>query len=342
MAENPPTLEEWRRLYEAAISVKEIASWEWMTETDIFGVQDPKTDALGFVSVMGMLGEHYSIAVYLGPEGLYGFWDFEEAASFAPPEQFLEIPQLQASFEDRNELRNKDREIIKKLRLKFRGRQAWPMFRSYRPGFFPWFLEAEEARFLTHVLGQVLDVAPRVKQDRSLLEPSDSDSYLVRVSHQKDGVLSWEDRIMDVPPPEPAPIPISMDVQALENLKRLPRSRNKIEIDFFMFPGPVREKGARPFFPYMLLTVDSRSGFILGTELLTPDPSLKAMWGLIPLNVVYQLAKAGTVPKQVLVRSELLFQLLQPVAEELRFKLKRSNRLRGLDPAKKSLLQRFM
>ncbi len=28
-----------------------------MTEADIFGVQNPETDELGFVSVMGMLGE---------------------------------------------------------------------------------------------------------------------------------------------------------------------------------------------------------------------------------------------------------------------------------------------
>jgi hypothetical protein len=35
MTENTPTLEEWRRLYDAAIRVKGIAPWEWMTETDV-------------------------------------------------------------------------------------------------------------------------------------------------------------------------------------------------------------------------------------------------------------------------------------------------------------------
>ncbi len=37
-----------------------------MTEGDVFGVQDPDTGELGFVSVMGMLGEHYAVSVYLG------------------------------------------------------------------------------------------------------------------------------------------------------------------------------------------------------------------------------------------------------------------------------------
>ena len=32
MGESMPTLEEWRRLYDAAIRVKGIAPWEWMTD----------------------------------------------------------------------------------------------------------------------------------------------------------------------------------------------------------------------------------------------------------------------------------------------------------------------
>jgi hypothetical protein len=57
--EHLPTNEQWRRLYEAAVGVKELAPWEWMTETDVFGVQDPETQEIGFVSVMGALGEHF-------------------------------------------------------------------------------------------------------------------------------------------------------------------------------------------------------------------------------------------------------------------------------------------
>jgi len=37
-------------------------------------------------------------------------------------------------FEDRDGLDKQDREVIKKLGLKFRGAHAWPMFCSYRPG----------------------------------------------------------------------------------------------------------------------------------------------------------------------------------------------------------------
>ena len=51
----------------------------------------------------------------------------------------LEIPQLQASFEDRGHLQKEDRDVIKKLGLKFRGANSWPMFRNYAPECSPGF-----------------------------------------------------------------------------------------------------------------------------------------------------------------------------------------------------------
>ena len=223
MAENSPSLEEWRRLYEASVAVKALAPWEWMTEDIIFGVQSPDTDQIGFVSVMGMLGEHFAIAVYLGAKGLYGFWAVEAEAEGDYPEHILEIPQLQASWEDRNTLRPEDRAIIKELGLKFRGRNEWPMFRSYRPGYAPWFLEAEEARFLADVLEQALDVIERLDKDQTLLELEDEESYLVRVPHRQGSSVVWEDRTVRVPPPDPAAIRMVMNVELLEALKSWPQ-----------------------------------------------------------------------------------------------------------------------
>lgn len=342
MAENQATLEEWRRLYEAAARLKEIAPWEWLMEDDLFGVQNPETSEFGFVSVMGTLGEHLAISVYLGPEGLYGFWDLEEAGPAGSPEQILEIPQLQASFEDRNELEQQDRDLIKQLGLKFRGRQAWPMFRSYRPGFMPWFLEAAEVRFLTHVLEQAADVAARSQADPDLLEPPEDETYLMRVPQPAGDGLLWTDQLMAVPPPQPTPISLRMDRQALAALKSAPHGRQTLEADFFLLPTATQEeRGARPYYPYMLLMVEQQSGMILGSDMLKPEPTLKDMWGLIPLNVVQQLYRMGVVPKEIKTRSPLLQQLLQPLANDLGFKLKGTNRLSKLDSAKKFLLQRF-
>lgn len=346
MPSNSSSDSQWRNLYEAAVKIKQLAPWEWMDESDVFGVQDPDTGKLGFVSVMGAAGEHFAAAVYLGAEGLYGFWDLQFENQESLPERVLEVPQLQASFEDREELDKIDRDLMKKLGFKFRGSNAYPMFRSIKPGFYPWHLEDDEIRILTHALEQTLDVAPRFRDDPSLLteEEDDEDLYLVRVSRRENKNIIWEDQLTRVPPPEPSLIPIPMNLEELENLKRLPPSGLSLEIDFFMLPSPVAEsKGDRPFFPYMLLMVDAVSGMILGTNILKPDPTLPAMWGLIPMHVAHSLAQIGVIPKEIAVRSStLLDQLLEKLALELNIKIKSSTRLRSLDQAKDAFFHTLM
>ena len=344
MARKAPNLNEWRKLYAAAIPILELAPWEWMTEDAVFGVQNPETGELGFVSVMGTRGEHFSIAVYLGAEGLYGFWKAENASHYDSPEIILEVPQLQASFENRKELDTKDRATIRKLSLRFRGQNAWPMFRSYRPGYFPWFLEADEANFLRHALEQTLDVTTRYSEDPALLDSQNEDNeYLARVPIKDGDFIVWEDQHIVVPPPETNPIEISMDRQALEKLRRLPRGKNIVEIDFFLFLEPIQDtKNTRPYFPYTLLLVDKKSDFILETKLLHVKTSLEAMWGYIPSHVVRTLANKRISPRTIRVRSDLLMLLLQPLAKDIGFKLEQSYKLPSLDKAKNSMLKRLM
>lgn len=340
MPEQRPTDEEWRALYAAAARFKAAEPWEWMEETDVFGVQNPETGELGFVSIMGQLGEHHALALYLGAEGLYSLWQFEEIASESP-ERFFEIPQMQASFEDRNELRKEDRDIIKTLGLKFRGRHAWPMFRSYRPGYAPWFVMAAEARFLTIALEQAIDVALRFKEDPSLLDPADDESYLVRVPVQADGT-GWEDQWMRVAPPEAKVIEISVDRSALEQLHRMQQRKLNIQIDLFLAPGIIQaNKDERPSLAYVLLSVDAKDGFILGVEVLSPHPSVQQMWGEIPGHVATILLKNNVVPTRISVRSDLLGALLKPLADQLDIHLVRSESLGRLDQAKESFFQWF-
>ncbi len=337
MAETYATAEECQRLYDLMAPIKDMAPWNWMEEVDVFGVQNPDTGKLGFVSVMGMAGEHFAIAVYLGAHGLYGFWGFQEKGPMMRPEDILEIPQLQASFEDRNELRKEDRDLIKALGLKYRGQKAWPLFRSYRPGCYPWFVDAAEARFLEYALEQTLDVAPRFKADPALLSGEDEDLYLVRTPRREGDNVTWSDSYTAVPPPPPSEIQIMMDMNLLNAAKKMPKGRHRLEADFYMMPTIIHERGERPYFPYMLMLVEARSGYVLGSDLMQPLPSMEEMWGQLPLTVLQQIARLGAIPAEIHVRSEVLFHMLQHLGEELGFKLKQTRRLPQLDTARRHL-----
>ena len=345
MTGNAPTREAWQELHGLIIRVKDMGPWTWMTENNVFGVQDPHTDEIGFVSVMGMRGEHYAIAVYRGAQGLYGFRDMYDADPSHPSvsveealERLVGIPHLQGAWENREELDRLDRDLLRDLGLKCRGPKAWPMFRSYRPGFVPWFLEADEASLMRHALEQTLDVAPRYREDRSLLSTSHDESCLVLVPRQEGPSLVWEDSHVRVPRPTPPPISIALDAQEIASLKGLSRSTRTLEIDLFMLPSPVEEKGDRPVYPYLLLVVDAQSSFILGTEMTTADPTLEAMWEGTPAKALHVLSKAGLLPAEVRVRSPLLEGLLKPLAKRLGFKLTRARSLSALESVKRALL----
>ncbi len=336
MKQEQPTQAEWRSLFDVSARVKELAPWEWMMEDEVFGVRDDEAGVTGFVSVMGAGGEHFAIALYPDPAALFAFLDLhdlgnEEGADDDPQTamRVLELPQMQVAFEDNDQLNKEDKALIKKLGLKFRGANAWPQFRSYAPGLFPWYLTKAEVRRLTVALGQLLDVAPRCRADEDLLAPSeDGTVFLVRVPSAN----GWEDQTLTIEEPEPEPLHFEVDPQAFAQVKELPRVTNVIEIELAMLPSPVKDKKIeRPYFPYILTLAEAQSGQIVGNEMLQPLPSLDAMYAKAPQSLLGTFLRLGVLPELVRVRNPLLAELLAPLAEELGFKVAAVRRLPAID-----------
>lgn len=335
------TTEETKRLYDLAVQVKTLAPWEWMDETEVFGVQHPDTGGLGFVSVMGMAGEHFAIALYLDAEGLYGFRRLEAAGDEMMPHEVLEIGQLQASFEDREMLDKADRDAMKQLGFKFRGRHAYPMFRSYRPGFMPWYVTAEEAGFLIYALEQTLVVAPRVRDEPEILfaeedEDAEDEICLVRVPRREGERIEWDDQMMRVPQPTPTCLPVMLDLEVIGRLKQSPRRALSLEIDLLGMPMSIGAKGERPSMPYMLMLADGRTGVIVGFELMKVETTLDEMRAEIPNTLARLLAgtgESGLVPQEIVVRAETLYELLKPLAATLNIKLRQAGSLPSIEMA---------
>src|SRR5690242_13104337 len=98
---------------------------------------------------------------------------------------------LTISFVDREFLERPDLAVIRSLGLRFRGRGAWPWFRSQQPGYLPWYLDQEEAVFRQHALGQAMQVAQLVKTGAVGL-PSGADGGLVLTRRYRDGIWGQE------------------------------------------------------------------------------------------------------------------------------------------------------
>jgi hypothetical protein len=335
--ESPPTLQEWQVLFQAANVFYQLAPWDWMWDSETFGVQDPETGEIGYGCIMGRLGEHFALAVYEGSEGLAGLSQMREGGPEGDPIDILMLQKcLMASFEDRSLLQKRDLDQIKALGLKFRGRNAWPQFRSYLPGYEPWYLTGAQARFLTVALQQACDVALRFRDDpRMLSKAMRRGEYLVR-RQQPDG--SWEDTFA-----RPAPVPVSsvkaaplddLTTARAKRLQRLPQTHGTLELDFSYMPGGVKDEGGgRPYFPYIVLAVDPASEMVLHFDLVKPGELAPAL----PKALLDVVEKVGMLPDRVLVRQEQALSLLQPLARLLGVRVSRVRRLTALDAALESM-----
>lgn len=339
MGDPSPSVQEWKNLYDVAIKFKEIECWKWMLDSDVFGVQNPVNGEIGYCCVMGRLGEVFALAVYLGTDGLEGYLKIQSGE--IPPGDIdaLHLQRcLMASFEDRKFLQKPDLQVIKELGLKFRGRNSWPLFRSYRPGYHPWYLTKEEAKYLTLTLQQAIEVSLRFKKDKDLLTPPKENHYLVRVPKKEGESLMWRDEWLEPPPLEKVKVRVEpIDEVRLERIKKIASRRQGIwEVDFFYSPLAVKE-GERPYYPYMFLWVDHHSGLILNTHLTTPSEYMSEFLDQF-LNLVENIK---FLPKEVLVRKEEAFKLLEPITSRLEVKLRLAKTLEALEEAQASMFDFF-
>ncbi len=339
-----PTAPEFKELCQLAHKTQQLKPWTFMDETDVFGVQDPDTGEIGFVSVMGALGEYEAVAVYRGSDALYAWRDFEAELESNPQseqarEMFFEIPQLHLAFESGPDLEKRDREVIKNSGLKF-GRKK-PAFRCYRPGYLAWFLTQTEARQLIHTLTQMIDVAERFSFDESVIRftegPEDND-FLLRVPKSQDSELVWQDQINTMDPPVRNLVPFKVDDSVLSTLRALPKS-GTLEIDLFTLPARVGGPNERPRLLYALFAADAASGVLLGFELLEAANGIDLLYASIPERLAEVLTASRTVPEDFWVRSTKLYEVLGSFVNDLGSDLFATEELPAVDQAKSFLFK---
>ncbi len=336
MKKSEPSLKDWKSLYDAAIAFRNIKPWEWMKETDIFGVRNPQTGEVGYCCIMGEMGEVLAIAVYLGTEGLEGYLNIRRGQiQHDDPDSLFIQNCLMLSFENRKLVQEDDREIINELGLKFRGKNAWPVFRRYEPGYFPWFLNRDEVLYMTNALQQATDICLRFKDDAKLFRAPDKNQYLIRVAEEKNGRVSWKDewRKPSLLEKKDQGFYKPVDEVRIQRLKKTVKSTHAIwEIDFFYAPTPVLE-GERPFFPYAIMIIDHDTGFILDMHLAETRPYQEEFLDKF-LNCI---ETTSVIPLEILARKEEAVKLLETYASRLNIRLSRVKKLQNIDHARREM-----
>ncbi|BCV23918.1 hypothetical protein [Gelria sp. Kuro-4] len=332
-----PGLDEYRELYQAAEDFKRLACWNWLSDIDIFGVQDPVSGEIGYASVLGAGKDIFGLAFYLGEEGLASLLRLldQEERRIEDPDRGLDQRCLLVSFEDRDQLAKEDLETIKALGLKFRGRKQWPCFRSFRPGYHPWFLEKAEAQFLTVALKQAQDVACACRENPNYLLTAEGE-YLVRVPERQEGGLSWSSKLLRPRPAPMAEMKLAVNRARIRAVEASCKLVDAVwEVDASLAPIPIQEeKGSRPYYPRIFLCVDAHSRLILSYDML-PSGDLPRQ---LQSRFLDLLEQTGVIPRLVGTQNYATRAALAPLAEKLGFRLLAARGLPAVAAIRKEIL----
>ena len=172
---------------------------------------------MGYCVVLGSAGIEYGLAVYIGDVGLAAYLALMTDEVAPESHEALALANVaSAMIVERQDMTPADRATMRKLGVTYGRGSAWPLFRSVKQGYLPWYLDSYEAVFLTSALKNVLDVASRVAVgELDLYAGREPGELLTRV--QEHGL--WQDRWVTFPlPPAPVSAPAYPDTERLRGL----------------------------------------------------------------------------------------------------------------------------
>lgn len=325
---------EWHRLYEAAASFKKQGSWKWVTDAEIFGVCNPEDGEVGYCTIMGSNEELFGLAVFRGGEGLESLQDM--MLDRDEPYAWLNRQKcIMVTFEDRTELDKQDLAQIKELGFRFRGRNAWPLFRAYDPGLVPWTLDRKQVCFLTNALEQAVELAARCKKDEQLFVPPVSGQLLVRAQENGEWSEGWRDPEFVLK--RPAKYEYSDDAKLMDLVRRIPEKRGQWETDYFFAPVAVQGEAERPYYPRLCLWVDRQTRSAVGFHVAYEGNFEQEFID----HMIQLIEEKGARPQKLIIRSNEGLDLFEKTAQRLKIKIEREPRLVYLEEAQADLFDYF-
>ncbi|OMF35805.1 hypothetical protein BK133_10115 [Paenibacillus sp. FSL H8-0548] len=307
-----PTDDQWKKLYDSAIAFKAAEPWNVLENYHIFAVKEPNTNRTGYCCVMGAGGELFGMALYLGTGGLNTLLAmFNDQLADDP----LYVQHcLMLSFDDREDLHPNEREQIKALGLKFRGRGAWPAFKIHEPGFYPWPLQtAEDVIFLTAALEQAIYVAQAAAEDPDAYLEFQDKKVLTRVpASEINGAIAWDTEWL-IPEEEaqeelPQSVAVINELQLAKLKKTIKRTSGIWELDCFFMPTPVSDEG-RPYFPMGFVVLDQQSEQILMMHMFEQQDG----FSIIPNKLLDLLETTKLLPAKLVAPNSNVFDYIEPI-----------------------------
>lgn len=340
-AEEAPSFATMQRLYDLARELFGRRPWDRLSEDELVLVEGAVTGELCFCSVMGALGELRALHAYIGSDGYRFFKRIYSGEAISAGEFIATQRSVNVDFVRLSDLTVPDRDLLKAVDGPLKRGTLVPIFRSSRLGYHPWYVTEDEARILAECQQALILICDRLEADPKLDYWEKQNVFPMVSGPSKDcNEEQYHVRLVDAPRlPVPMPTFASLDETRIQRIRQCRYAvRGTLEVDHFYGTAMIGEKHQRKACLRMTLAIDAQSGFAYPLEASLPtSPTADALSRV----VLQAIESAGTLPREIHVRSGEFKVLLEPLARALGCSVRTKDSLPALDFAK-SCLQEMM
>lgn len=322
------TIEQWKDLYEVATRIKELKPWEEFWDLDIICLSEGDLENAAYISILGKGGGCYGIAVY---EGYEGFNDFlmltmQEQMNLSVDFAMFSQNNLTCYWGNREELSTAQRNTIKELGYKYRGKNQWLYFMSFADGYYPYNMAQDEVLRMTQYLEMLEEALIYYKEQGVQVDFEEGNMYLYSKSRDGKDLVG-----------QAAALPVTSfqfgslmltDEDVLGELKQLPRAKGTLEADIVYVGARVDDKKYdRPGNPRICILADHKSGMILKAEMVEPDEDANVVLVEELMDFMFSYGR----PKKIWVSNVIVGAAIDQICDVAGISLQRAQSLPNVE-----------
>jgi hypothetical protein len=273
---------------------------------------------------------------YRGEEGLRLFRKIANEEIEDSSEVLASMDCLYVEFVPRPELSRQDRALLTALGHP-RGKKAVaPIFRAIRPGFYPWYVNAEEARTLAECVRAVLVICSALA-NQAEVNFWKGGTYPLVTGEDGSKPPNDIDLVKPVLPPEPSPAPVKLPEALLSRLRNRDYAvRGAMELEYVFSGTAFGKANERASCAAIALAVDAGSGIVYAPDATDSTVLPAAALAKVFVDAVQQ---TGLLPREIHVRDQRYKASLAALMDSFGIKIQVMDRLPAAERASSHLLE---
>ena len=334
------------KMYDLAFQYKGTKLWQQFYDDELFAVRLSDGE-IGYCCVMGRIGEHNALGLYVGDEGFQSYQFLRNADHDSMTDQQMgELVTsqscLQCSFESKDMLSDEELAEVRRYAephgKTLRGKNAFPQFTKYQPGRFPWQYGSDlDEQRICDALSAAIALKKMLrnysKTDLGICSLDEEPAKIPMLAFEGE---RWIIKYTALPSAEiryPEPLLLN-DVTAARIKQK--KKTGVWECGTLRLPNAVQEEGHEdeaPWYPLALLFVE------LGNELVQQPIVTDGEDASEMLEQFAQMLMDGkTVPRTIRCGDDRAFSLLKDLCTKTGIRLERTEEPEALDDVIDDLL----